>query len=75
MVGLVRAFLVAGAARVLASLWPVDDGITSGFMSHFHGALAQGMTPAASLRLAQAEVMRRHPHPFYWAAFTLHGRW
>jgi hypothetical protein len=75
MVGLVRAFLVAGAARVLASLWPVDDEITSGFMSHFHGALCQGMTPAASLRLAQAEVMRRHPHPFYWAAFTLHGRW
>ena len=75
MVGLVRAFLVAGAARVLASLWPVDDEITSDFMAHFHGALGRGMTPAASLRIAQAEVMRQHPHPFYWAAFTLHGRW
>jgi len=75
MVGLVRAFLVAGAARVLASLWPVDDAITSRFMAHFHGALCRDMTPAASLRLAQAEMMRQHPHPFYWAAFTLHGRW
>ena len=75
MVGLVRAFLVAGAARVLASLWPVDDEITSSFMVQFHGALCRGMAPAASLRLAQAEVMRQHPHPFYWAAFTLHGRW
>ena len=75
MVGLVRAFLVAGAARVLASLWPVDDEITSRFMAHFHGALCEGVTPAASLRLAQAEVMRQHPHPYYWAAFTLHGRW
>ena len=75
MVGLVRAFLVAGAARVLASLWPVDDAITCGLMAHFHGGLGRGMAPAASLRLAQAEVMRQHPHPFYWAAFTLHGRW
>ena len=61
MVGLVRAFLVAGAARVLASLWPVDDEITSRFMAHFHGALCEGVTPAASLRLAQAEVMRAAP--------------
>jgi len=75
MVGLVRAFLVAGAARVLASLWPVDDEITSRFMAHFHGALCEGMTPAAALHLAQAEVMCQHPHPFYWAAFTLYGRW
>ena len=74
-IGLVRAFLVAGAARVLASLWPVDDEITTGFMSQFYGALCQGSAPAAALRIAQAEMMRRHPHPFYWAAFTLHGRW
>lgn len=74
-IGLVRAFLVAGAARVLASLWPVDDEITASFMSQFYGALCHGSAPAAALRIAQAELMRRHPHPFYWAAFTLHGRW
>jgi tetratricopeptide (TPR) repeat protein len=74
-IGLVRAFLVAGAARVLASLWPVDDEITSRFMSQFYGALCRGSAPAAALRIAQAEIMRLHPHPFYWAAFTLHGRW
>jgi CHAT domain-containing protein len=44
-------------------------------MAHFHGALCRGMAPAASLGLAQAEVRRQHPHPYYWAAFTLHGRW
>ena len=74
-IGLVRAFLVAGAARVLASLWPVDDAITAGFMSQFYRALCQGSAPAAALRIAQAEIRRQHPHPFYWAAFTLHGRW
>ncbi len=75
MVGLVRAFLVAGAARVLASLWPVDDEVTARFMAHFHSALCRGIGPGAALHLAQAEVRRTHPHPFHWAAFILHGRW
>ncbi len=75
MVGLVRAFLVAGAARVLASLWPVQDAVTAAFMDSFYGHLRHGQTPAASLRLAQIDLMRVYPHPFYWAAFTLHGGW
>jgi tetratricopeptide (TPR) repeat protein len=75
MVGLVRAFLIAGAARVLASLWPVDDAVTALFMTSFYGALRHGQAPAAALRVAQNDVMRQHPHPFYWAAFVLHGGW
>ena len=74
-VGLVRAFLVAGASRVLASLWPVDDQITAGFMASFYATLRGGASPAAALRAAQAELRQSHPHPFYWAAFTLHGGW
>jgi CHAT domain-containing protein len=74
-VGLVRAFLVAGAARVLASLWPVDDALTEVFMQHLHTALAAGQAPAAALRLAQLALMREQPHPCHWAAFTLHGGW
>ena len=75
MVGLVRAFLVAGAARVVASLWPVDDHITSQFMTHFYAALARDMAAAAALREAQVAIRRDHPHPYYWAAFTLFGGW
>jgi tetratricopeptide (TPR) repeat protein len=73
MVGLVRAFLIAGAARVLASLWPVDDAITAEFMASFYPALCRGDSPAIALQRAQDEVRLKHPHPFYWAAFTLHG--
>jgi CHAT domain-containing protein len=72
-VGLVRAFLVAGASRVVASLWPVDDQITAAFMQHFYRALGTGESPACALRSAQNALMQRHPHPFFWAAFTLHG--
>lgn len=75
MVGLVRAFLVAGAARVVASLWPVDDQVTAQFMTYFYAALARDVGPAAALREAQISVRRDHPHPYYWAAFTLFGGW
>jgi CHAT domain-containing protein/tetratricopeptide (TPR) repeat protein len=72
-VGLVRAFLVAGAARVLASLWPVDDEITAGFMAHFYGALRTGDPAALALRRAQDAVRVDHPHPHFWGAFALYG--
>lgn len=75
MVGLVRAFLIAGTARVLASLWPVDDEVTSRFMSHFYGALRDGKSPASALNEGQLQVMRYNPHPFYWSAFVLQGGW
>jgi tetratricopeptide (TPR) repeat protein len=75
MVGLVRAFLIAGASRVLASLWPVDDAVTAAFMAHFYGALRRGEAPAFALAEAQRAVRRKHPHPLYWAAFTLYGGW
>jgi CHAT domain-containing protein len=75
MVGLVRAFLIAGASRVLASLWPVDDAVTAGFMAHFYGALRRGEAPASALAEAQRAVRQQHPHPLYWAAFTLYGGW
>jgi hypothetical protein len=41
----VRAFLLAGAARVVASLWPVDDQVTGEFMAAFYPALASGAAP------------------------------
>jgi len=74
-VGLVRAFLVAGAARVLASLWPVDDAVTALFMDHFYRALQQGLQPAQALGDAQAAVACRHPHPAFWAGFVIFGGW
>lgn len=73
--GLVRAFLVAGASRVLASQWPVDDAVTRGFMARFHQALAAGAPPSAALATAQNAARAEHPHPFHWAAFALYGGW
>ena len=73
--GLVRAFQVAGAARVVASLWPVDDAVTASFMAAFYSAWRAGQSPAEALQAAQQQTRLTHPHPAYWAAFALHGGW
>ncbi|HKQ75530.1 MAG TPA: CHAT domain-containing tetratricopeptide repeat protein [Blastocatellia bacterium] len=78
LVGLTRGFMHAGADRVVASLWQVDDRATAELMKRFYsGMLLEGMRPAAALRAAQIEIMKqkRWASPFFWAAFTLQGEW
>lgn len=78
LIGLTRGFLYAGAPRVVATLWEVDDRTTALVMKHFYeGMLVRGLRPAAALRSAQAEVARTKgwDPPYYWAAFTLQGEW
>lgn len=78
VVSLTRAFLYAGAARVVASLWEVPDASTRELMALFYQAMIQNrLSPAAALRRAQL-AMARNPQyrdPYYWAGFTLHGEW
>jgi CHAT domain-containing protein/tetratricopeptide (TPR) repeat protein len=79
LVGLTRAFMYAGAKRVVASLWKVDDAATADLMTRFYAEMLgpRHLTPAAALRRAQISVKRqkRWEHPSYWAAFTLLGEW
>jgi CHAT domain-containing protein len=75
---MVRGFMHAGAKRVVASLWKVDDEATGDLMRRFYAAmLREGRSPAAALRAAQLEVRQqpRWKSPFYWAAFSLQGEW
>jgi CHAT domain-containing protein/Tfp pilus assembly protein PilF len=72
-VGLTRAFLHAGAKRVVATLWPVDDWATAALMERFYDRLARGEEPARALVAAQ-HAMHEAPataHPFYWAGFVI----
>jgi len=73
-----HAFLYAGANRVLATLWSVDDQATSTFMQHFYTALlTKQRTPAEALSDAREAIRKqpRYKHPWYWAGFALHGQW
>ena len=78
LVGLTRAFMYAGASRVVASLWQTEDRATAALMSRFYqGMLADGLSPVAALRKAQISMWedKRWRRPRYWAAFTLQGEW
>jgi CHAT domain-containing protein len=78
LTGMVRGFFYAGAARVVASLWKVDDDATADLMRRFYTGMLQAKhSPAAALRQAQLELWRqdRWRAPFYWAAFSLQGEW
>jgi CHAT domain-containing protein/Tfp pilus assembly protein PilF len=73
-----RGFLFAGASRVLASAWAVDDQATASLMTAFYKALLKdALPPAAALRKAQS-YMRADPRwssPYYWSGFQLYGDW
>jgi CHAT domain-containing protein len=76
--GVMRGFMYAGAARVVVSLWSVNDRATSELMAKFYEKmLKQGARPAAALRAAQVEMWRQKAwqSPYYWAAFTMQGEW
>lgn len=78
LLGLTRGFLYAGAARVVASLWPVDDRATAELMTRFYrGLWAEGKRPADALRRARLALAaeRRFRDPFYWGPFVLQGDW
>jgi CHAT domain-containing protein/Tfp pilus assembly protein PilF len=72
-VGLVRAFLYAGARAVVASLWPVEDRATAQLMALFYDGLRAGKPAVAALGDAKRAFILEDEvaHPFYWAGFSL----
>jgi hypothetical protein len=74
--GMTRAFLHAGAKRVVVSLWNVEDEATTELMTRFYrGMLQDGLTTAEALRSAQVS-MAKDPEwrrSRSWAAFVLQG--
>jgi CHAT domain-containing protein len=78
LLGLARAFMYAGAPRVIASLWQVADSATTDLMTSFYQSLLRERVPASeALRTAKLRLLRNplRAAPYYWAGFTLEGDW
>jgi CHAT domain-containing protein len=85
IVGLTRAFIYAGAASVVVSLWNVEDQSTGMLMEEFYRLMAKGESKAKALRNAKLKIMRTTvkleatdsrqslSSPFFWAPFVLVG--
>jgi tetratricopeptide (TPR) repeat protein len=74
LVGFAWAFLRAGARRVVAGLWDVDDRSTAELMDRFYEGLSHGEQPARALREAKLWLMSRggnYAKPYYWGAFQI----
>jgi CHAT domain-containing protein len=75
MIGLSRAFLVAGARAVLVSQWSVSDRATAALMVGFYRNYIALDNKACALQLAMQEL-RLNPdydHPRFWAPFVVVG--
>lgn len=58
LLGLTRAFQLAGARSVVASLWQVNDRSTSALMVRFYRGLLNDLAPSEALRQAQLDLLR-----------------
>jgi len=77
--GLRRAFVHAGAATLVMSLWKVPDDETRELIVEFYRHLLAGQGRAEALRNAQLAMIGcsrtrgEPPDPFYWGAFICQG--
>jgi len=82
VMGLERAFRVAGAKSVVMALWPVDDETTRDFMQKLYverfslrATTADSAWLAARKLLAERQAAGKSTHPWYWAGFVSSGAW
>ena len=82
VLGLRRAFRIAGARTLVMSLWPAEDRSTERFMSSLYQTrLSARRSTAVAMRqayrdaLADAKRTHGNAHPLYWAPFVASGDW
>ncbi|MCK4790103.1 MAG: CHAT domain-containing protein [Desulfobacteraceae bacterium] len=76
ILGLPRAFLLAGSDSVLATLWSVEQVSTAELIVDFYSALkSDGMSVSEALGHAQLETAAspKWQHPHFWGAWIVIG--
>lgn len=81
VLGLRRAFQMAGARSVIMSLWDLDDANTQRWIGALYRSRIRGATTAGAVRAASREILRARreaglsTHPFFWGGFIAAGEW
>jgi len=82
VLGLQRAFRVAGAHSVIMTLWPVDDNVSRQFMHELyaerlgrHATTAEAVWNSSRKVLLDRRAAGKSTHPWYWAGFVGSGGW
>ena len=74
MIGLSRAFMVAGSKNVGVTIWSVDDAATAEFMTRMYKKVKSGMSYSEAYRKVKNEFRNsdEYNHPYYWAGFVVY---
>jgi CHAT domain-containing protein len=75
MVGMVRAFLLAGSEYMGVSLWKISDKATLEFMTRLYTKVTKKRIPFKEAYYLVKNEFRQHDeweHPKYWSAFVLY---
>jgi CHAT domain-containing protein len=82
VLGLERAFRIAGVRSVVMTLWPVDDDSAHRFMHRLyserlgeHATTANAVWRSTRQMLANRRTAGKSTHPWYWAGFVASGGW
>lgn len=70
--GLTKSAKIAGAKRVISTLWAVSDKETSELTKRFYGYLYKNKLGYLDA-LKQSKLDMIHLHPYYWAGFIEYG--
>ncbi len=71
--GFQYAFILAGAQRLIMSLWTVSDEVVFEEMKLFYKNILDGLRVVEALRLTKLAIREKYRHPIYWGAFILRG--
>lgn len=73
IMGLQSAFKLAGAGKLLVSLWPISDESASLFIKYFYSSLMSGESPETALASAAKQMRKnaKYSSPYHWAAYIL----
>ena len=71
IVGLQRAFKMAGVQTIIMSLWKVDDEATSLMMTTFYKELLRTGSKHDAFVYAQKVVKEKYDDPYFWASFVM----
>ncbi|MDX2190204.1 MAG: CHAT domain-containing protein [Bacteroidota bacterium] len=71
--GLQRAFLVAGANRLVMTLFKVDDLVTKELMMTFYKNWLSTGDLRKSFADAKRDIKQKYKYPVYWSSFVMIG--
>lgn len=82
-IGIIPAFMFAGASSVLATLWPIQNSVGESFCKDLYSAFDQPPQGCPSAWIDLAKVVQDavlklkdlKKAPYFWAPFVLYGCW